>query len=94
LHRDIRIENNTITDWNHRAIYLRSATGCSIVGNIITSTPGAKFADPNAENTAIVVDNATDCIIANNDLTDEHRLPDPGRRVKITDSDGLKSDMR
>ncbi|MDR1011796.1 MAG: right-handed parallel beta-helix repeat-containing protein [Opitutaceae bacterium] len=94
LHRDIRIEDNIITDWSHRAIYLRGATGCGIVGNIIASTPDAKFADPNAENTAIVIDNTTDCIVANNDLTNEHRLPDPARRIRITDSDGLKSDMR
>ncbi|MDR0352553.1 MAG: right-handed parallel beta-helix repeat-containing protein, partial [Opitutaceae bacterium] len=87
LHRAIRIENNTITDWNHRAILLRSATDCVIKGNTITAAPGAKFLAPDAPNIAILADNTRDCLIADNDTAGDPRLATTEQRLTITNSD-------
>jgi parallel beta-helix repeat protein len=54
LHRAIRIEDNTITGWTHRAILLRSAADCTIQNNTITP----------ASATAILADNTENCLIA------------------------------
>ncbi|MDR0352555.1 MAG: right-handed parallel beta-helix repeat-containing protein, partial [Opitutaceae bacterium] len=87
LHRDIRIENNTITDWNYRAILLRSATDCVIKGNTITAAPGAKFLAPDAPNIAILADNTRDCLITDNDTAGDPRLTSAEQRLAITNSD-------
>jgi hypothetical protein len=87
LHRDIRIEDNTITDWNYRAILLRSATDCVVKGNTIAAAPGAAFLKPDASNIAILVDNTQDCVIADNDTTGDPRLATPAQRLTITNSD-------
>ncbi|WP_334318962.1 right-handed parallel beta-helix repeat-containing protein [Termitidicoccus mucosus] len=92
LHRAIRIEDNTIADWNHRAIFLRSAADCVIKGNIIAASPGAKFLDPDSDNIAILVDNTRDCVIAGNDTAGDPRLASAGRRLVILDSDNTAAD--
>jgi hypothetical protein len=99
LHRDIRIENNTITHWHHRAILLRGATDSVIQNNTIAapavpqtpkSADGAPSAPPPAgtaaalpDNTAIVLDNTANCRITANDLT---AVPAP-QRLSITNSE-------
>ncbi|MDR0901828.1 MAG: right-handed parallel beta-helix repeat-containing protein [Opitutaceae bacterium] len=90
LHRGIRIENNTITDWNHRAIFLRSATDCSVTGNIIAAAPGAKFLAPDSCNTAILIDNTAGCLIAGNDTAGDPRLTAPAQHLAINDSEGAR----
>jgi hypothetical protein len=92
LHRDIRIEDNTITDWNHRAIFLRGAADCVIKGNTIAATPGAKFLAPDAPNIAIHIDNTQDCVIADNDTAGDPRLTTAAQRLTITDSDNTAAD--
>jgi parallel beta-helix repeat protein len=89
LHRDIRIEDNIITDWSHCAILLRSATGCTVSGNVISASPDAKFVSPEKENIAILVDNTAGCTIAGNDITGDRRLASPEQRITVTDSDGV-----
>ncbi len=88
LHRDIRIENNTITDWNYHAILLRSAADCIVSGNIISSSPGAKFVSPEKENIALLIDNTANCAITGNDTTGDARLTTPGQRITLIDSEG------
>ncbi|AWI09452.1 right-handed parallel beta-helix repeat-containing protein [Ereboglobus luteus] len=87
LHRDIRIENNTITDWNYHAILLRSATGCTVTGNVISAPAGAKFIAPEKENIAILVDNTDGCVISGNDTSGDPRLGSPEQRLTVIDSD-------
>ncbi|OAM90245.1 right-handed parallel beta-helix repeat-containing protein [Termitidicoccus mucosus] len=89
LHRDIRIEDNTIADWNYRAILLRSATDCVIKGNTITASAGASFLKPDASNIAILVDNAKDSVVADNDTSGDPRPASAEQRLSIIDSDNI-----
>ncbi|MDR2675116.1 MAG: right-handed parallel beta-helix repeat-containing protein, partial [Opitutaceae bacterium] len=88
LHRAIRIEDNTITDWRHRAILLRGAADCVIRNNTIAApaeaaAPAAAAGPVPADGVAIVLDNTENILLAGNDLT---AVP-AGRRLSITNSE-------
>jgi len=76
-HRRLKIQSNTIQDWNERGIEVRNATDVCIVENRIDSTtPTFRGSGPHY---GIVVGNSEDVTVRANQISDNRPLTEPVR---------------